>query len=150
MSGTNYPFPSVPPMFDQLTGASPGAGNDFFQPIGTDNAIYLFGLRFTLTTDVNANARNVKIFAGVSTNERYGIGANVVQAASTVFTYNFINGLGSPYIIAGTQEVFLSLPNLFIIHENESLEIHIDNMEAGDQITLIKFTVGQYVQQVNP
>jgi len=112
---------------------------------------WLSNIRFTLTTDANAAARQVCIkLTNGNGNGDYGYCMQATQAASTIVTYDFTAGVGPTFLggasltvipttnVAGTaNEVQGTLPSNFQYFDATVLSTRITNIQVGDQLSAI-------------
>jgi len=143
--------------------ANPAAGADLSQNINTGtltcNGVsgmtgqkhWLSNIRFTLTTDANAAARQVCIkLTNANGNGDYGYCMQATQAASTIVTYDFTAGVGPTFLggaslpvipttnVAGTaNEVQGTLPSNFQYFDATVLSTRIVNKQVADQLSAI-------------
>lgn len=112
---------------------------------------WLSNIRFTLTTDANAAARQVCIrLTDANGNIYYGYCIQATQAASTIVTYDFTAGVGPTFLgaaaltvipttnVAGTaNEVQGTLPDNLQFSDATVLTTRIVNIQVGDQISAV-------------
>lgn len=145
--------------------ANPAAGVNLSQNLngttnitcnGTANIVtgqkhWLSTIRFTLTTDANAAARQVCIrLTDANANIYYGYCMQATQAASTIVTYDFTAGVGPTFTgaaaltvipttnVAGTaNEVQGTLPSNLQFFDATVLTTRVTNIQVGDQISAV-------------
>jgi hypothetical protein len=119
-------------------GTNPAVATGFTYVVGTDYSERPTALSFVLTTDSNAANRQVGLAlldpAGATL---AAVPVASVQAASLVYTYSFLAQLSS----GSTVQALRVMSPLFswIIPPSYQLAVTIGSVQAGDQITAIRY-----------
>jgi hypothetical protein len=126
-----------------VAGTNQGAGADISDSV-LDNTIWrIDAIVFTLTTDANIALREAIVtFADVSGNQITFARPTTTQAASLTRRYNFTVRNNVP--AAFSTNIAGEIPDLRLAN-NDNISTVVQNLQAGDNITLIRFRVEQWL-----
>ncbi len=144
--GLTEPFTSERGFLDVLSPASPAAGSNYSFTVGgqSADALRVVACKATLTTDANVASRFFSLdYVGGRSGTAIRNAATVLVTASTVATvYQWDHAHAASEWQTGTP-VFAPLADV-ILTPGWSVQLTIDNVQAGDTITAISFVVEKF------
>jgi len=127
--------------FRTYAGTNPGAGNNYSIGLPQNAFHQILQVQCLLTTDANAANRVVVCGGGASGTNRFLAVAPAVQTASTAVLYSFQQGVAP--LDMSTNGLVMTSPigDYFIMHGGFTLNIDVVNIQVGDAITAILYSL---------
>lgn len=144
-----YPYPPWPPKFNRIAISSPTVGESLHEIASPINRLWVISLHFKFVTDANAADRLCLVSFGGNTGVSQAVIPPVTQVASTTRTYLFTAGVGAGAILPNSEKVIAPLGTSVILEPGGFLNINVDNIQVGDQLSLAEIWVGKYTAAFN-
>ena len=124
--------------------ANPGAGNNIYQSVPSNEAWELHAISFQFAADATVANRRVALYLGNTAGQyimTIPTGGDIV--ASETWYISFEKGANNVVDTVG-KRMTAAMPNDIILVTNEKIISEVTAIQAGDEITLTRFIVGKY------
>lgn len=127
-----------------FTGANPGAGNIFTvtPPVATVSILKLFTCR--LSTDANVASRIAEVQAFDGTSVYQSSFASLLLNAGNFMDMTWSPGVTAVDHFTAANILQSALATDFIIQPGDDLRLDVTNIQVGDTITAITFTLEEF------
>lgn len=136
--------PLETPGYKRIIGVtSPAAGDPGFYNLATYETLYVYGVSFRLVTDANAANRQPSIALMVGATEYFHAISSLTQAASLTNDWYFTSWGKEDFLALAHNHVNMP-PVWYNGEEAHGLNILVENIQVGDQLSNIRIFSEQY------